>query len=412
MTTRTAHCLNCRSPLKLTLVDLGLSPLANSYVDPNEADHPDPVYPLRAMVCEACLLVQLDTLVPREAIFNSDYAYFSSYSDTWLAHCSDYVEAMTSRLRLGPRSKVVEVASNDGYLLKYFVERGVPVLGVEPAANVARAAIAKGVATEIAFFGADTAQRLVERGEAADLIVANNVLAHVPDINDFVAGAAKLLQPAGVFSLEFPHLLNLIKGVQFDTIYHEHFTYLSVLAVERIFAAQGLRIFDAEATPTHGGSLRLLACHADAAIPQTSTVEAMLGREREAGLDRPSGYEGFEGMIRKVRADLLDFLHAARDSGALVAAYGAAAKGNTLLNYCGIGRSLVDFVADRSPAKQGRLLPGSRIPIRAPEAIARARPDRVLILPWNLRDEIESQLAYVRDWGGQFVTAIPGLRID
>jgi len=406
------HCLGCGAPLTRTWVDLGVSPLANSYVAADEAGRPDAVYPLRAMVCDRCLLVQLDQLVPREAIFNSGYAYFSSYSDSWLAHCRRYVADVVDRFHLGPSSQVVEIASNDGYLLQYFAQRGIPVLGVEPSASVAQAAQAKGIPTEIAFFGEATARALSARGDTADLIAAKNVLAHVPDINDFAKGVAMLLKPEGVFTVEFPHLLNTIRGVQFDTIYHEHFTYLSLLAVERVFERQGLRVFDVQETQTHGGSLRVFACLGDAAFEATPAVAAMRRTEAAAGLGGPSGYAGFETRIRRVRDDLLAFLDGARRAGASVAAYGAAAKGNTLFNYCGVTSRDIAFVADRSAAKQGKLLPGSRIPILAPEAIDAARPDFVLIVPWNLSDEIEAHLASIRAWGGRFVTAIPELRVE
>jgi SAM-dependent methyltransferase len=404
-------CLGCGAPLHRTLVDLGLSPLANSYVSPERADVPDPLYPLHARICDFCLLVQVDRVVPPEDIF-SDYAYFSSYSDSWLAHCKTYARMMISRFALGPNSKVIEVASNDGYMLQYFVEAGIPVLGIDPAANVAKAAQARGVPTEVAFFGAKTAAHLRERGQGADLLAAKNVLAHVPDINDFVKGVAALLNPNGIFTVEFPHLLNLVKEVQFDTIYHEHFTYLSLLAVARVFDRNGLRIFDVEEVPTHGGSLRVFACHNAAAHRETSNVGKVRDKELAARLDRPEGYAGFDARVKKVRADLLGFLRQAKASGKTVAGFGAAAKGNTLLNFCGIRSDSIGFVADRSPAKQGKLLPGSRIAIKAPEAIFAARPDYVMILPWNLREEIAGQLTGIRDWGGRFVTAIPEIRVD
>jgi 2-polyprenyl-3-methyl-5-hydroxy-6-metoxy-1,4-benzoquinol methylase len=391
--------------------DLGRSPLANSFVAPAEARRRDPVFPLRAMVCDRCLLAQLDRIVPPEAIFNSRYAYFSSYSESWLAHCRDYADAMVRRFRLDGQSKVVEIASNDGYLLQYFAERGIPVLGIEPSANVAAAAIAKGLATEIAFFGHETAARLAARGDTADLIAAKNVLAHVPQINDFVKGVATLLEPEGVFTVEFPHLLNTLGGVQFDTIYHEHFTYLSLLAVERVFARQGLAVFDVEEVATHGGSLRVFAAHAAAGHARTTAVETVRDKERRAKLDRPAGYAGFQAKVRRVRRDLLAFLRQARDEGVAVAAYGAAAKGNTLLNYCGVTADQIAFVADKSAVKQGTLLPGSRIPVLAPEAILEARPGYILVLPWNLIDEIEAQLACAREWGGRLVTAVPRMRI-
>ena len=403
-------CLACGAPLMRTFVDLGSTPLANAFV-PAERSEPDPVYPLHARVCDRCLLVQVEAVVPPAEIF-SDYAYFSSYSDSWLAHCRAYAAMAIERFALTSTSKVVEIASNDGYLLTNFVAAGIPCLGVEPAANVARAARRKGVATECAFFGSATARRLAEQGHRADLLVAKNVLAHVPDINDFVMGLALLLKPTGVFTVEFPHLLNLIHDVQFDTIYHEHFTYLSLLAIERVFHRYGLRVFDVEAIPTHGGSLRVFVCHAASERTECPGVGKVRDQERDARLDRAEAYDGFCGRVAAVRDELVGFLETAHGRGRTVAAYGAAAKGNTLLNYCGVGSDRIVFVADRSPAKQGKLLPGSRIPIRAPEDILQARPDYVLILPWNLRDEICQQLAAVRSWGGQFVTAIPSIQVS
>ncbi|MBC7520123.1 MAG: methyltransferase domain-containing protein [Sandarakinorhabdus sp.] len=405
-------CLGCGAPLTRTWVDLGDQPLANSNIRPENAAAPEASYPLHARVCDACLLVQVESVVPREAIFNEDYAYFSSFSDSWLAHCKAYAEAMTARFGLGPQSQVVEIASNDGYMLQYFVAAGVPVLGVEPSANTAEAAIAKGVATDISFFGLETARRLANAGHAADLLAAKNVLAHVPDINDFAAGIAALLKPEGVFTVEFPHLLRTIEGVQFDTIYHEHFTYLSLLAVENVFARHGLRVFDCEQYPTHGGSLRVFACRTGAGHALHPGVAAVRNAEIAAGLDGPAGYAGFDARCRAVRDGLNAFLAEAKTAGKTVAGYGAAAKGNTLLNYCGAGADAMLFIADRSPAKQGRLSPGSRIPIRPPEAIFEARPDYVLILPWNLRTEVMAQLAGILEWGGRFVTAVPALRID
>lgn len=403
-------CLGCEAALTRTFIDLGLSPLANNYISLDRANIPEPLYPLHARVCDDCLLVQVDSVVPPEEIF-SEYAYFSSYSESWLAHCKAYAHAMMDRFDLGPQSKVVEVASNDGYLLQYFAAAGIPVLGIDPAANVAKVAQARGIVTEVAFFGARTAERLRARGEAADLVAAKNVLAHVPDIDDFVQGTAMLLKPQGVFTVEFPHLLNLIKEVQFDTIYHEHFTYLSLLAVERVFGRKGLRIFDVEEVSTHGGSLRIFACLNGADHINTANVARVRNKELSSRLDRPEGYEGFDARVKKIRTDLLAFLDQAKAIGKTVAGYGAAAKGNTLLNYCGIRSDHIAFVADKSTAKQRMLLPGSRIEIKAPQAIFDVRPDYVLILPWNLREEIEAQLADIHDWGGRFVTAIPGMQV-
>jgi SAM-dependent methyltransferase len=404
-------CLGCGAPLTLTVVDLGLQPLANSYLAPDQAGTPEPKYKLHVRVCDACWLVQVDRVVSAEAIFH-DYAYFSSFSRSWLTHVQAYVAMAIDRFGLGPASQVVEIASNDGYLLQYVVAAGIPCLGVEPAANVAATARAKGVPTEVAFFGRDTAERLTAEGHAADLVICNNVLAHVPDINDFTSGIAALLKPEGVHTVEFPHLLNLLAQSQFDTIYHEHFTYLSLLAVRTVFARHGLRVFDVQEMPTHGGSLRLFACRTGAGHVCTAAVGQVLDRERAAGLDSPRGYLGFEAKVRRVRDDFVAFLDAQRAEGRLVVGYGAAAKGNTLLNYCGIKRERLAFVADRSPSKQTMLLPGSHIPVVAPEAIDIARPDFIVILPWNIRAEVIDQLAAARTWGARFVTAIPHLQIQ
>lgn len=404
-------CQGCGAALTRTVVDLGLQPLANSYLAPERADVEEPVYPLHARVCGACLLVQVDDVVPAEDIFDKDYAYFSSFSDSWLAHCQRYAEDMANRFALNASSRVVEIASNDGYMLQYFVAMGVPVMGIEPAANVASTAIAKAVPTEIAFFGEATARRMVSQGWAADLLAAKNVLAHVPDINDFVAGVREILKPEGVFTVEFPHLLNLIEQVQFDTIYHEHYTYLSLLAVKAIAERQGLRIFDVTKQPTHGGSLRVFMVRADSEHVATPNVQAVLDEEIAAGLDRPAGYEGFDARVRAVRTGLLDFLAGAKGRGERVVAYGAAAKGNTLLNYCGVTDADIDFVVDRNPAKQNTLLPGSRIPVRPVDALVEAQPDHVLILPWNIKDEVMRQLPEVTGWGGDFVIAVPEIRV-
>lgn len=404
-------CLGCGAPLTRTLVDLGMQPLANSFVRRDRADIPDKTYPLHARVCDACLLVQVDRVVPAEDIFSKDYAYFSSFSESWLAHCRRYVETVVARFGLNGSSKAVEIASNDGYMLQYMIKAGVPSLGVEPAAGVAQAARAKGVPTEIAFFGRDTAQRLVAEGHAADLLASKNVLAHVPEIDDFVAGVRIMLKPEGVYTVEFPHLLSLLRNTQFDTIYHEHFTYLSVLAIERIFVRNGLRIFDITEIPTHGGSLRVFACRTDARHALSPNVEVVRQKEIAANLDRPSGYEGFAAAVEKVRSDLMAFLDRAKADGKRIAGYGAAAKGNTLFNYCGITTKDIAFVCDKSPVKQGKLLPGSRIPVLAPEAIAEAKPDFVFIVPWNLREEIVDQLSFIRGWDGRFVTAIPEITV-
>jgi len=405
------RCLGCGAALELTLVDLGHQPLSNANVRPEDADTPDHLFPLHARVCEACWLVQVDAVVPPDAIFNEDYAYFSSYSESWLEHCRAYATAMTERFGLGPDSQVVEVASNDGYLLQYFATAGIPVLGVEPSANTAAVAVAKGVPTEVAFFGSSTAARLAAGGRSADLLAAKNVMAHVPDINDFVAGVAEILKPEGVFTVEFPHLLRTLERVQFDQIYHEHFTYLSLLAVERVFQRHGLRVFDVQELPTHGGSLRVFACRAAAGHQEGLGVEHVRALEQAAGLDAREGYLDFTAKVEKVRDDLVSFLADARAAGRNVLGYGAAAKGNTLLNYAGVTAGELRMIADRSAAKQGRLTPGGRVPIVAPETLLEERPDYVLILPWNLRDEVAEQLGSVRAWGGRFVTAVPSLEV-
>jgi len=402
-------CRFCATPLTRVFFDLGDTALANSYVSVGTPE-PDPSFELCARVCDSCFLVQVADAVPAEAIF-SDYAYFSSYSSSWLAHCKAYAEAMTSRFGLDPSSKVIEIASNDGYLLQYFVERGVPVLGIEPAANVAKSAEARGVATEVAFFGEATARRLCAAGVAADLMASNNVLAHVPDINDFVAGVPLLLKPEGVWTIEFPHFLNLLEQVQFDTIYHEHYSYLSLLFLEKLIKAHGLRVFDIERYPTHGGSLRVFCCHVGASHAETAGLAAVRVLEAKAGIDRIEAYEGFAPRVAKIRDDLIAFLREAKQAGKSVAAYGAAAKGNTLLNYCGIDGDLIEYVVDKNPAKQDKLLPGSRLPIYNPEKLYETKPDYIVILPWNIRDEVVADHRKVRDWGGRWVTAVPELRV-
>jgi SAM-dependent methyltransferase len=404
-------CRCCGATLRETFADLGMTPLANSYIAPAQASQMEPFYPLHALVCSDCRLVQLAEFESPSAIF-SEYRYFSSVSDAWLRHAEGYAERMIERLGLTAETPVVEVASNDGYLLQYFARRGIPVLGVDPAANIARAAIARGIPTEVAFFGAETAQRLRHAHPAPALMAANNVLAHVPDLHDFVEGFRILLAPGGVATFEFPHLLRLMEHNEFDTIYHEHFSYLSLLVAERIFARHGLVVFDVEELPTHGGSLRLFVRHAaDATKPVTAAVEALRVLERTAGLDGPEAYRGFAAGVVETKCALLEFLVQARRAGQRVVGYGAPAKGNTLLNYCGIGPELMPFTVDRSPHKQGLLLPGTRIPIRPPEAIAAEKPDYVLILPWNLKDEIAAQMAGIRAWGGRFVVPIPTVQV-
>jgi SAM-dependent methyltransferase len=404
-------CRCCGAALDETFADLGMTPLANSFIEPERAAAMEPFYPLRALVCSGCFLVQLAEFESPKAIF-SDYLYFSSFSEAWLNHAAAYAERMARTLGLGPRTPVVEVASNDGYLLQYFAQRGIPVLGVDPAANVAQTAIARGVPTEVAFFGAETARRLRAAHPAPALMVANNVLAHVPDLHDFVEGFRILLAPGGVATFEFPHLLRLMEKNEFDTIYHEHFSYISLLVAERLMGEHGLAVFDVEELPTHGGSLRLHVRHAgDASKPVTLAVGRVRAAERAAGLEGMEAYRRFAGRAVETKRALLDFLIGAHRAGKKVVGYGAPAKGNTLLNYCGIGRELLPFTVDRSTHKQGLLLPGTRIPIRPPEAIREERPDFVLILPWNLRDEIAAQMAFIRDWGGRFVVPIPGVEV-
>ncbi len=405
------NCRFCGRRLEHLFADLGMSPLANSYLGPEQLLVMEPFYPLRVFVCDGCFLVQLPELASPQEIF-SDYAYFSSYSDTWLRHAEAYAEAMIERFGLGAGHRVVEIASNDGYLLQYFQRRGVPVLGIEPARNVAAAAEEAGIPTLVEFFGAGLARRLAAERRGADLLVANNVLAHVPDINDFVAGLAVALNPGGVITVEFPHLLRLMEGNQFDTIYHEHFSYLSFTTVREIFARHGLTLFDVDELPTHGGSLRIYGRHeADPSQPVAPAVAALAAREQEAGLRTLEPYRRFDERVRATKRKLLAFLIEARDGGASIAAYGAAAKGNTLLNYCGIGTDFIDYVVDRSPHKQGCFLPGTHLPIHPPERLFETRPDLVLILPWNLKQEIMEQMAGIRDWGGRFFVAIPEVEV-
>jgi SAM-dependent methyltransferase len=404
-------CRFCGTPLEHVFADLGMSPLANNYLSEEELTQAERFYPLRAMVCHNCFLVQLEDYETPEAIF-SDYAYFSSYSSSWLEHARRYSQMVIERFGLDESSRVVEIASNDGYLLKNFVERGIPALGVEPAANVAEVAEQNGVPTLVKFFGQETAREVAADPGPANLIVGNNVLAHVPDLNDFVGGMKTLLAPGGVITMEFPHLWHLIEDNEFDTIYHEHFSYLSWLTVSKVFEAHDLTLFDVEELPTHGGSLRIFAQHSeDDAKPLTERAHEMAEREREAGYEQLDTYVGYAETVKQAKWDLVNFLIAEKREGKRIAAYGAPAKGNTLLNYCGIRTDLIDFTADLSPHKQGRYLPGTHIPILAPEAIAEAKPDLVLILPWNLKDEIVEQLSFVREWGGQFVVRAPKLAV-
>jgi len=404
-------CRFCGSLLNHTFVDLGMSPLCESYPSAQDLHRGEMFYPLCVFVCEKCLLVQLEEFETPESIF-SEYPYFSSYSDSWLKHCESYTAKMIERFALGQNSFVVEVASNDGYLLQYFVQRGVSVLGIEPAANVAKVAVEKGVPSLTRFFGTQLALELVGKGKTADLIAGNNVLAQVPDINDFVEGLKLLLKPQGVLTLEFPHLLQLIKQNEFDTIYHEHFSYFSLITTVRILQAHGLKIFDVEELSTHGGSLRVYASRDEDLIHlEQPAVQSVLRKEREYGLDSIAGYRGFADQVKQTKFVLLDFLLSATKKGKSVVAYGAPGKSATLLHYCGIGKDLIQYTVDRSPHKQGRFLPGTHIQIYHPDRIRETRPDYVVVLPWNLKDEIVQQLHFIREWGGQFVIPIPKLTL-
>jgi SAM-dependent methyltransferase len=404
-------CRFCSTGLERTFVDLGMSPLCETFLRPEELNRAEMFFPLRVWVCEKCFLVQLQEYVSPADIF-TEYAYFSSYSSSWLKHARDYTDMAAARFGLDSGSRVVEIASNDGYLLQYFVEKGIPVLGVEPAANVAKAAIEKGVPTVVKFFGRQTARELLGDPGPADLIVGNNVLAHVPDINDFVGGLKILLAPGGVVTMEFPHLWRLMEENQFDTIYHEHFSYLSFSTVGQIFAAHGLRLFNVERLGTHGGSLRVFACHLDASRPAEPRVAELLAAEETAGFRSIERYGSFAPQVEETKRALLEFLIDARREGKRIAAYGAPGKGNTLLNYCGIRTDFVDYAVDRNPYKHGRYTPGTHIPIFPPERIRETRPDYILILPWNLKDEIKEQLSYVREWGGRFVVPIPRVTVS
>jgi hypothetical protein len=407
MATRSPACRSCGAPLTVGLIDLGMSPISNAFVRADHASFSERFYPLKSFVCDRCWLVQLEDFETPETHFHAEYVYFSSFSDSWLAHVRSFVEKAVARFALGASSRVVEVGSNDGYLLQYFVQRGIPCLGVDPAANCAKAAWElRRVATEVAFFGSKAATQLREQGGTANLIIANNVLAHVPDINDFVAGFKILLSEQGVATFEFPHVLEMIRNVEFDTIYHEHYSYLSLLALEPLFARHGLRVVDVERLSTHGGSLRLYVAHADRTAV-TESVRQLRREEVQAGLDRLVTYETFGLRVRQLKRSLLRLLIGLVEEGKSVAAYGAPAKGNTLLNYCGIGRDFIAFTVDRNVHKQGLLLPGTRIPVLAPDEIAKRRPDFVLILPWNLREEIVAQINEIPDWTGQFIIPVP-----
>lgn len=404
-------CRFCGAGLRLTFVDLGMSPLCETYPSATDLNRGEIYYPLHVYICEQCFLVQLEEYENRENIFAS-YPYFSSYSDSWLSHCEKYCDLMIKRLGLDEDSVVIEVASNDGYLLQYFLKRNVPVLGIEPAANVAEVAMAKGVPTIVQFFGAQLARELTAQNRRADLLVGNNVLAQVPNLNDFVEGLKILLKPEGILTLEFPHLLRLIERNEFDTIYHEHFSYFSMLTVARVLAFHGLRAYDVEELSTHGGSLRVYACRAEnKACNVQPSIWEFIAEEERAGLAAPEGYERFGQQAKKTKLALLEFLVTVARQGKSVAGYGAPGKSATLLHYCGIGRDLIEYTVDRSPYKQGRFLPGSHIPIYHPNRIRETRPDYVIILPWNLKDEIMDQLQFIRDWGGHFVVPIPKVTI-
>ena len=406
-----ARCRSCGATLRHTFVDLGMSPLANSYVKPEQLNQTEAVYPLHAYVCAECFLVQLESIAKPEDIF-SDYAYFSSYSDSWVEHARAYTDAVTKRFGLNGKSWVVEIASNDGYLLQFFVAKGVAVLGIEPAANVAQAAVQKGIPTVVRFFGEDTARDLAEQGKQADLIIGNNVLAHVPDLNGFVRGLKILLRKDGVITLEFPHLMRLMEENQFDTIYHEHFSYFSLVTILKLFKRHGLKVFDVDELTTHGGSLRVYAAHKENNLkPIGKRVEELLSREQKAGLTNLEHYLAFGEQVKETKRKFCEFLIAAKAEKKSVVGYGAPAKGNTLLNYCSVGPDLIAYTVDRSPHKQGHFLPGTRIPIYSPERIRETMPNYLVILPWNLREEIMEQMAYIRDWGGQFVVPIPEVRV-
>jgi 2-polyprenyl-3-methyl-5-hydroxy-6-metoxy-1,4-benzoquinol methylase len=407
----TGRCRFCSTHLRHTFIDLGMSPLANTYLSPDQLHRMEPFYPLHVYVCEYCLLTQLEEFATPEQIF-SDYAYFASYSDTWLQHARQYTEMIVARFDLTSQSQVVEIASNDGYLLQYFAAKGIPALGIEPAANVAEVAVEKGIPTRVEFFGEGLARQLVVEGRDADLIVGNNVLAHVPRLNDFVRGLKILLKPRGAMTLEFPHLLRMMAENQFDTIYHEHFSYFSFITVEKIFAAHSLTIFDVEELPTHGGSLRIYAGHSEnPSMAMASRVTTMRAREEAAGLTSLDRYRSYAEQVKATKRKLLAFLIEAKRRGKSVVGYGAPAKGNTLLNYCGIRSDFIDYTVDRSPHKQGYFLPGTHIPIYHPDRVKETCPDYLLILPWNLTDEIMQQMGYIREWGGQFVVPIPEVRV-
>lgn len=405
------QCRFCANPLQHTFVDLGMSPMANSYLKAEQLQRMEPFYPLHTYVCGKCYLVQLPEFESPEHIF-SDYAYFSSYSDSWLKHARDYTDRMISRFGFDQHSQVIEIASNDGYLLQYFKEKKVPVLGIEPAANVAEAAIAKQIPTIVKFFGTGTAGELADEGRHADLLLGNNVLAHVPDLNDFVKGMKIALKQRGIITMEFPHLMRLMEENQFDTIYHEHFSYFSFITVKEVFASHGLKIFDVDELSTHGGSLRIYACHSDNSSKLIEqSVSDLIKSENDTGFNKLEHYVSFAEKVKQTKRNILDFMIREKKRGKSFVGYGAPAKGNTLLNYCGIRTDFIDYTVDRSPHKQGHFLPGVHIPICEPDKIKETRPDYLVILPWNLKNEIMEQMSYIREWGGKFIVFIPVVRV-
>ncbi|MBI3775482.1 MAG: class I SAM-dependent methyltransferase [Gammaproteobacteria bacterium] len=408
---RQPTCRFCSTPLRHTFVDLGMSPLCQTHIEQHQLNHMEPFYPLHAYVCEQCFLVQIEEFVAPGEIF-SEYAYFSSYSDSWVQHAKIYADAMQQRFGLTKNSLVMELASNDGYLLQHFVNCGVPCLGIEPAANVAKVAIEKGVPTTVKFFGTQTAREIAKDHGQPDLLLGNNVLAHVPNLNDFVAGMKILLKPGGVITIEFPHLLRLMASNQFDTIYHEHFSYFSFYAVEKVFAHHGLTLFDVEELTTHGGSIRIYGRHAeDASKPVLPRVTAMRQREIDAGFNRLETYASFAEQVKETKRKVLEFLIQAKRDKKTIVGYGAPGKGNTLLNYCGIRTDFIDYTVDRNPYKQGKYTPGTHIPILSPDKIKESKPDYLFILPWNIKDEVMQQNAFIREWGGKFVVPIPELKV-
>jgi SAM-dependent methyltransferase len=404
-------CRSCGATLEHTFVDLGMSPLANSYIGPGQLNQMEPFYPLHVAVCASCFLVQLPAVAKPHDIF-TEYAYFSSFSDSWLEHARAYVDAVTSRFGLNGDSRVVEIASNDGYLLQYFIAKGVPVLGIEPAKNVAEAALQKGIPTLVQFFGDEMALDLARDGNQADLIAGNNVLAHVPDLKGFIRGLKILLRERGVITLEFPHLMRLMEENQFDTIYHEHFSYFTLTTIRALFGRHDLKVFDVEELSTHGGSLRIYACHQDDSTkPVGERVETLSSREETGGFTKLEQYLGFGERVKETKRRFVEFLIKAKNEGKSIVGYGAPAKGNTLLNYCGVRSDFIDYTVDRSPHKQGYFLPGTHIPIHHPDRMKTTRPDYLLILPWNLKNEIMEQMRYIREWGGQFLVPIPEVKV-